>query len=462
MKLSLRMLVLALFVALAVAVRADAQGPTQEPVLISPVSGKAMPLRSVANGATAQVDTVSIVDCTSIANCTVNAPSSATTSSIFAVYDNGASAAAWPITIAANGRTIDGGSSFKLTRSGGVAMFLLDASGDWRRIYAPRRSTTSSIAVYAAGDVPDFASVAPGTKGNVLVSDGTSWTSGTSGGWATALDCDLTAQATVNPLSDNTNQTWCGVTFNVQLPASSRGSIAMVNGTGLQFSTVTGATGYGTTCGGGGDRSAGLVWIPLSSLGIANLDWTTELRVWIALGSQTDCANASHGTFWGFDSNPGAHPHDFNTITNGFAIYASAQCQAINVAGLVSGIYSGAWNSAGVTTQAITGNTNYASLGQFRLDTGPIYGNVSLGSHPVAFFGGAFSSAWSTTLVPWVRSQTDQGLAEGSPGIGFANSRTSPATPAARFGVVVGHWNSNAATTPSSATVTRVRVDYRY
>jgi hypothetical protein len=117
------------------------------------------------------------------------------------------------------------------------------------------------------------------------------------GGWATAVDLDFTAQAS-QTLGSDLNYTIGGLKFKKENSAGDATPMALTMGTGLvvvpKSSTTVDNTG----------RTAPLLFLPLSELGIANLDMSTGLRVFLYVSAANYAANYDNS--WlsiGTDSN---------------------------------------------------------------------------------------------------------------------------------------------------------------
>lgn len=305
----------------------------------------------------------------------------------------------------------------------------------------------------------------PGTSGNVLTSNGTAWVSSTpGGGWATAMDCDLTAEASQSLTAGS--KTFCSRTWTSAPGASGRGTTALVNGTGLVFNASTGGTAYTANIGGGGGaHSAGRVWLPLSQLGISGLSWETQFRIWLYVTSQpmTGCTGGNVAIFTGIDNNP---PVDFTAFTSFFSIMGWRGCSNLTTPILGADVVLGS-NSTGpaLAAQAITGYTSWTANNSTTVFyTGQLAGPAR-GRAARTYFAGAYSGGWANvkTLVPWSISQRDMTSGRvNDTGIGWANN---VATPVATdldtiLGIMLGYANTDGGTTSTSATIARIRIDY--
>jgi hypothetical protein len=108
----------------------------------------------------------------------------------------------------------------------------------------------------------------------------------TQGGWQTVLDLDFTAQTTQN-LTANGTYTIGGIA-GWQRENAPWDKVAMVltNGSGLRIRPGQG-TGNTSSVYDSTGRTAPLLWLPLSALGIAKLSWQTSFRLWLQIGAET-------------------------------------------------------------------------------------------------------------------------------------------------------------------------------
>jgi hypothetical protein len=150
--------------------------------------------------------------------------------------------------------------------------------------------------------------------GVLFIWNGAAWVPYQSSNWSTVLDLDFTAQASQS-LAANGNFTIGGLSWQRENAANDRVAMALTNGTGVVIQPTT--SDY--TVAGGTTRTAPLLWLPLSALNIPSLDWTTGLRVWIAISGETSVADTGHGFFTGVDDNAaGWWPGYGKTASNGF------------------------------------------------------------------------------------------------------------------------------------------------
>lgn len=272
---------------------------------------------------------------------TVRAPAAPVAKQAFAVFDQDGNAAAQPVTINGNGNTIDGAATTSLLSPSGAVVFTFDGE-QWRQLLERRTfdgqglplelaadtlasnpgavtaaqlaavqtaaaadATTKANAAQAASqpvnaaNLTPIAALASTAYGRSLLELASLPAAQTAigVGWITALDLDLSAQASQS-LSANGTYTIGGVAgWKRENAAADRVGMALTNGAGLVIKPNGGAYD-------GVLRTAPLLWLPLSSL-FSSVDYSTQFRIWIratdAYGSG-GVFNAGDQFFFGMDS----------------------------------------------------------------------------------------------------------------------------------------------------------------
>jgi hypothetical protein len=280
------------------------------------------------------------------------------------------------------------------------------------------------------------------------------------GGWQTALDLDFTAETT-QTLAPNGNYTIGGLTWKKENSAQEHASMVVTNGTGLVIQPghsggLSAEYGNVPSLGGGSaDRSAPLLWLALSQLGITNLDWTTGLRIWVNVSSQTLSAGGD-GLVWGIDNDPGT---GFSSLTNWYSMFAARSSTSSSQPVLTAFQYSGGLGGSAGSINMPTGTTSWTTANA----TSVLYINsiVPFGGayQQVVSYGTAYSAGWTGNTVPWATSFQEPAAGLGTaPAIGYANQSTTSVGSA--LGIVLAG-TGNVAFASASITVSRLRIDYR-
>jgi collagen type I alpha len=116
--------------------------------------------------------------------------------------------------------------------------------------------------------------------------------------WTTALDIDFTAQTTQNFTTDG-NYTIGSQTWTKGNSANEATHAVLTNGTGIVFKPSS-STDYSS----GSGRTLPYLWMQLSQV-IPNIDWSTQLRLYIYVSTDNTAANYDNEVF-GFDDNNGS------------------------------------------------------------------------------------------------------------------------------------------------------------
>lgn len=146
----------------------------------------------------------------------------------------------------------------------------------------------------------------PGTTGHVLTSNGTGWVSSAlpaGGGWVDSVlgsgGCDFSADSN-QTLGSDTTFTVCGHTWTKENSANERAAMAVVNGQGLTIQSGAGKD-YAQLLG-FADRTAPILKITFTELGLTSLSWSTSVRVTLENFSESNAAAFNpDGTMVGID-----------------------------------------------------------------------------------------------------------------------------------------------------------------
>lgn len=255
-------------------------------------------------------------------------------------------------------------------------------------------------------------------------------------GWKTALDVDFTT-ATNPGLSANGTYTIGGVAgWKRENAANDR--VAMTINGGIKIQPAISAYNLST-------RSAPLLWLPLSALGITLLDWDTAFRVWIHVTGEGHDVDTTDYVFCGIDSDslvwcPG---------------WAGSGTNTANARFLMSGYrIDGTEGGSAVTPGG--GNWLTYPTGVLRVDIPKLCGPVMA---PMTVWSSA-SAAWPLPNAALLRP-----MAGFTNFIDSNNDRISSANagslgPAAGLGIVIGAY-AGSTNDHYTVTITRLRVDYR-
>lgn len=114
-------------------------------------------------------------------------------------------------------------------------------------------------------------------------------------GFTTAFDIDLTAQSTQSFTTDGT-YTIAGYTWTKGNSANESTHASLINGTGVNFQP-TSTSDYN-----GGTRTFPYLWLPFTQIFPTALDWETQLRLYISIGTDNSAANYDNEVM-GLDTN---------------------------------------------------------------------------------------------------------------------------------------------------------------
>lgn len=128
-----------------------------------------------------------------------------------------------------------------------------------------------------------------------------------SAGWTTALDLNFSTLSN-QTMSTDGNHSVGGKTWTKQNSANEAAAMAIVNGQGLVIQPSQHTDFYN------GDRSAPLLYLPLTELGIPNLSWSTRLRLHVYFSTDNLAITNYHRMFIAFEklgTPPTSCPHTF-------------------------------------------------------------------------------------------------------------------------------------------------------
>lgn len=256
------------------------------------------------------------------------------------------------------------------------------------------------------------------------------------GGWTTIRTVDFSAQGS-QTLNANQNYVIDGLTFKKENSANDRVAMAVTNGTGLVIKPTT--SDYSAVT-----RSSPLLWLALSQLGIPDLDWGTQLRIWVQM---TD----SYAI--GFE-------------TDGRAIVGVDSDSLLWSPGwLETGLNSGGNRqlAAGTRYDSGGGGASFVSAGSMAANAAGVL-RVEMGS-----IGGVVqqvTTVWSKTATDWPAA----GTAGFRPAIGKTALQTGVTLltkidagdvgPGAALGIVIGAMAANV-NVAYVANIKKIRIDYR-
>ena len=234
----------------------------------------------------------------------------------------------------------------------------------------------------------------------------------TPGGWATAFDCDFSAQGS-QTLSGDGTYTICGQTFHKQNSANEQSNTLLVSGTGIEIFPATSGTGA-YAC---GTRTAPLLWVALDPL-IPNFTNSTLIRISYAVkqsnvypdaggsghqmlfGGLEGNASSNNAVIVGQQYNSGVYNYNGACILaggslgngatstdNDFVIITSGASISYAQATMYSGVYDGgfpAWDSLqaqGISPGATTQNNNISAMPKANTWDAVIGAGSNLSSH---------------------------------------------------------------------------------
>jgi hypothetical protein len=275
------------------------------------------------------------------------------------------------------------------------------------------------------------------------------------GGWTTAEDCNLATEASQTFTTDGL-YTFCGgLSWKKENSAQETTHGALVNGTGLVFTNYQfSCYGSAANLGGCGDseRSSPLLWLSLGQLGITNLDWSTSLRIWVDVPTQTTDASGITALVFGVDNDPGSGT---GALSTWYSIFGARTCSNTNAPATLSWFYTASPTSTLTSTNLQGGLTSWTTANQTSVLWIPALASDSF--RTTLAYGTAYSGGWTGALIPWGARFDTATAGRGS--VGFANSITSPTTIGSDLGIVLAFTGSHFVATPTIA-IARIRIDY--
>ncbi len=155
-------------------------------------------------------------------------------------------------------------------------------------------------------------------------------TTPSSGGWQTALDLDFTAETTQSLTADGTYTIGGIAGWKKENSNFEATGMVLTNGVGLRIRPGYGP-GFASALYDASNRTAPLLWLPLSALSINKLAWQTKFRFWLQISAETLGAGPgltnNDYTFIGVDDD--GTTNDGGTFyTPGYGIFGSTPAQA--------------------------------------------------------------------------------------------------------------------------------------
>jgi hypothetical protein len=240
--------------------------------------------------------------------------------------------------------------------------------------------------------------------------------------WVTAMDIDLTAEATQTLTTDG-NYTIGGLTWTKAQSTNDLVAMKITNGTGLVIQPKATSNNYnGTT------RSAPYIYIPVTSI-IPGYDWTYSIRLWIYISADTGfTASQAQATGVALDNMQGTAANNIQYSTMWYDTNTIGVRYALGGATTLLG--------------AVSAHSSSTRVSLFQLNAGAFF-------LPYGLSYGAYSSGFPavSSMTPILRS------------IGATNFNQDGLV-ASGFNIVL--WGCNAAATGTpTMTIARVRVDYK-
>jgi hypothetical protein len=277
--------------------------------------------------------------------------------------------------------------------------------------------------------------VAPGTSGNLLTSNGTTWTSATapSAGWVTLIDEDFTAESN-QTLTSNGSNTIGSYTWTKSNTANEQAAMQIVNGSGLKIQAHAGS--YSTT------RTAPLIWLPFSQISPStNFTLMSHFRIWLFASAISGSFGNGDKLFAGIDTNSNGYMvwEDLN-----FPIGSPSPLQ-LEIGRTINGTQSSNQTGGGQGNQDWSVNKVYVLHGDRLAPMGAAAHWLS--------FGANATSSWpnvQTGLTPFFEDQATNAF-------GTASLSNAPSNILTGYGISLGMTGTGS---DPIWTVARLKVEY--